>query len=204
MDEAHVVGKRIVSFCGGPFILGQAGIRDSRRATTYWLYAEDFRRNSPDVMLEPENLYVDDGRVHTSGGIFSAADVPLHLIALGMGLAYANDVGRILVTAPHRSGGQSQFFKRSLRIKDKISTSERSLLRRFREDTGPSVFAWINPERVNRARVLLETTDHRTTGIAAMVGFGSAETLRRNFRKNVGVTTVNYRAQYRAENTGAR
>ncbi|WP_435887336.1 helix-turn-helix domain-containing protein [Streptomyces antimycoticus] len=77
------------------------------------------------------------------------------------------------------------------------------LLRRFREDTGTSVLAWINRERVDRAKVLLETTDHGTTDKAAMVGFGSAETLRRNFRKNVGVTTVNYRAQYRAENTGA-
>ncbi|WP_413803733.1 GlxA family transcriptional regulator [Streptomyces iranensis] len=230
LGEAHAAGKRMVSFCGGAFVFGQAGILDGRRATTHWLYAEDFRRNFPDVMLEPEHLYVDDGRVHTSGGIFSAADLALHLIALDMGQAYANDVGRILVTAPHRSGGQSQFFKESLRIKEKTSlgplldwlrihlhepltlsqladhehTSERSLLRRFREDTGMSVFAWINQERVNRAKVLLETTDHRTTDIAAMVGFGSAETLRRNFRKNVGVTTVNYRAQYRAENTGTR
>jgi AraC family transcriptional regulator, transcriptional activator FtrA len=60
-----------------------------------------------------------------------------------------------------------------------------------------SVFDWINRERINRSKVLLETTDFRIGDIAAMVGFGTAETLRRNFEKIAGTTPGRYRQTFR-------
>ncbi|MEU1623236.1 helix-turn-helix domain-containing protein [Streptomyces sp. NPDC005722] len=221
---ALTTGARTVSFCGGAFVLAYAGVLDGRRATTHWLYAEEFREMFPDVRLEPEHLFVDDGPVHTSGGVFSALDLALHLVAEDVGQAYANDLGRLLVTMPHRPGGQSQFVKSSLRADDATAAwslmpwiqehlhepltlarlaaqehvSERSLLRKFRRDVGMSVFDWISQERVNRAKQLLETTTFPIADIAAMAGFGSAESLRRNFRKHVGITAGSYRATFRS------
>ncbi|MEV0072684.1 MULTISPECIES: GlxA family transcriptional regulator [unclassified Amycolatopsis] len=217
-------GARMVSFCGGAFLLARAGLLDGRRATTHWLFTEEFCREFPQVKLEPGCLYVDDGRVHTSGGIFSATDLALHLLAEDLGQAYAGDVGRLLVTAPRRPGGQAQFVKDSIRIAgepalgsflawlrehlhepltlaglaSQVHLSERSLVRKFRRATGMTVFDWINRERVAAAKVLLETTDHRISEIAAMVGFGSAETLRRHFERQVGTTAGSYRATFRA------
>jgi transcriptional regulator GlxA family with amidase domain len=214
----------MVSFCGGAFILGRAGILDGRRATTHWLLSAEFRVEFPLARLETEHLYVDDGPVHTSGGILSTTDLALHLVALDMGTAYANDFGRVLVTAPHRPGGQAQFVKHSLRVDDEPPigsflrwlrdhvhepltlaqlarherVSERSLVRKFRQDTGMSVFDWINQERVSQAKALLETTDFRVSEIAVMVGFGSSETLRRNFERHVGTTAATYRTTFRA------
>lgn len=112
---AYGAGARMVSFCGGAFLLGYAGILDSRRATTHWILAKEFREAFPSVRLDIDHLYIDDGRVHTSGGIFSATDLALHLIALDRGHAYANDTARILVSAPHRPGGQAQFVKGAIR-----------------------------------------------------------------------------------------
>ncbi|WP_326837914.1 helix-turn-helix domain-containing protein [Amycolatopsis rhabdoformis] len=224
LREAARAGARMVSFCGGAFLLARAGLLDGRRATTHWLFTEEFRREFPLVELEPGCLYVDDGPVHTSGGIFSATDLALHLLAEDLGQAYAGDVGRVLVTAPRRPGGQAQFVKESIRVAGEpalgsflawlrdhlhepltlgglaaqVHVSERSLVRKFRRATGMTVFDWINRERVAGAKVLLETTDHRISEIAAMVGFGSAETLRRHFERQVGTTAGSYRATFRA------
>jgi transcriptional regulator GlxA family with amidase domain len=220
---AHTAGARLVSFCGGAFLLGFAGILDGRRATTHWVLTQEFRALFPLVRLEAEKLYVGDGTVHTSGGMFSMVDLSLHLLAIDLGHAYANDFGRILVSPPHRPGGQAQFIKDSLRVDadpplaallrwlrehlhepltlarlaEHEHVSERSLVRKFREETGTSVLDWITRERVDRAKVLLETSDYRVSEIAAMVGFGSSETLRRNFEKVAGTTATAYRSTFR-------
>jgi AraC family transcriptional activator FtrA len=220
---AGTSGARMVSFCGGAFILAQAGILDGKTATTHWMLAPEFRKLYPGVRLDVDRLYLDDPPVHTSGGIFAATDLALHIVALDRGQAVANDISRILVSAPHRSGGQSQFIKDSMRadgtssmaalldwLRDNLHEpltlaelarrehmSERSLVRKFRATTGTSVFDWIAKERVNRAKVLLETSDFAVSEVATMVGFGSAETLRRNFEKAVGTTAGAYRRTFK-------
>lgn len=224
LRQAHASGKRIVSFCGGAFIIAQAGILNGRRATTHWLFADDFRQAFPDVRLEPEHLYVSDGDVFSSGGVFSATDLSLHLLSLDLGHAYASDFSRVLVSAPQRQGGQSQFFKASLAeshrsasrplqewlrehlhepltlagIASHLHLSQRTVMRRFRSEVGLPLFDWIVRERVERAKGLLESTDLSITDISATVGFGSPESLRRNFERSVGTSPRGYRATFRA------
>lgn len=89
LRQAHQAGVRMVSFCGGAFLLGYAGILDRRRATTHWIFNNEFRTAFPHVRLEVDRLYVDDGPVHTSGGGFATTDLSLHLIALDRGQAVA-------------------------------------------------------------------------------------------------------------------
>lgn len=223
LARAYRGGARMVSFCGGAFVLGHAGILNGRRATTHWLLSAEFRALFPLVRLEAEHLYVDDGSVHTSGGVLSGTDLALHLLALDLGQSHANDVGRMLVSAPNRSGGQSQFVRAAIRtarptpidallswIRDNIDrpltlaqlaeqhhVSERTLVRRFRQETGMSVYDWLTKERVAQAQVLLETSDFRVSEIAAMVGFGSSESMRRNFERHVGTTAASYRETFR-------
>jgi AraC family transcriptional regulator, transcriptional activator FtrA len=218
-------GVRMVGFCGGAFLLGYAGVLDRRRATTHWLLAPEFRAAFPHVRLDVDRLYVDDPPVHTSGGMFAATDLSLHLLAMDQGQAAANDMSRILVSAPYRKGGQAQFILHTIRTEtisgmDGLLTwlrehldepltlaglarhehiSERSLVRKFRQATGMSVFDWIARERVDRAKMLLETTDFAIGDIAAMAGFGSPESFRRNFEKSVGTTAGSYRRTFRGE-----
>ena len=225
LQAAHSNGARMISYCGGAFVLGFAGVLDGKRATTHWVLTDEFRRLFPRCRLEPELLYVDDGDVHTSGGVFSATDLALHVLALDLGQAYSNDFGRLLVSAPQRPGGQAQFMKGSIRrdyrpasgsllewlnehldepltLADLAShehLSERSLVRRFRQETGMSVFDWITRARVEKAKSLLETTDLRVGEIAAMVGLGSAESLRRNFARFAGTNASAYRASFRPQ-----
>lgn len=109
--EAARNGARLVSLCGGAFVLGQAGVLDGHQATTHWALADEFRSAFPRVRLVEQALYIDDGQVLTSGGMLAATDLCLHVLRRDFGQAYANDMSRLLVSPPHRSGGQSQYTK---------------------------------------------------------------------------------------------
>jgi transcriptional regulator GlxA family with amidase domain len=112
LAAAHARGARLVSICTGAFVLAAAGLLAGRRATTHWLDVPEFRARFPDVALDPDVLYVDDGSVLTSAGIASGIDLCLHVVRRDHGGAVANAVARRLVVAPHRSGGQAQFVPR--------------------------------------------------------------------------------------------
>lgn len=71
---AHERGARIVGLCLGAYVLAQAGLLDGRAATTHWAYAEDFARRHPGVRLQPDVLYLEDGRMLTSAGTVAAID----------------------------------------------------------------------------------------------------------------------------------
>jgi AraC family transcriptional activator FtrA len=226
--EAIVVAKqhgaRLVSLCAGAFVLGQAGVLDGHRVTTHWALAADFRRAFPGVELLEDQLYVDDGEVLSSGGMLAAADLCLHILRRDLGQSYANDVSRLLVSPPHRRGGQTQYMKRrtdrstgslgpvmswALEHLDRELTvaelaaqanlSTRTLSRRFEAETGSSVLNWIAERRVDHARALLEDTDITVTDIAFATGFGSLATFRRQFARFTGTTPRDYRRTFRAD-----
>ena len=217
-------GARLVSLCAGAFVLGQAGVLGGHRVTTHWALADDFRAAFPGVQLMEQALYVDDGQVLSSGGMLAAADLCLHVLRRDFGQSYANDISRLLVSPPHRSGGQAQYTKSPARpltsalapimawMLDRLSEpltlqsvaaeahmSSRTLARRFRAETGDSVQNWIARRRVEQARELLEDSDMTISQIAYTVGFGSTESLRRHFNLTTGTSARQYRQTFSAD-----
>lgn len=216
-------GTRIASICTGAFVLAAAGLLDGRRATTHWRSAELFRRLYPQVVLDPDVLYVDEGDVLTSAGEASGIDLCLHLVRRDHGAAVANDVARRVVVPPHREGGQAQFIRRpvpesgspstraarawALRHLDRPlslrqlaaqeSMSVRTFTRRFRDEVGASPLQWLNQQRLERARLLLEETDLGVDRVAADAGFGTAASLRQHLQATLGVSPSAYRATFR-------
>ena len=104
--------RAMVSICTGAFVLAAAGLLDGRPATTHWLHAPAFARLFPEVELDPDVLFVDDGDVLTSAGVAAGIDLLLHLVRRDHGTEVANRVARRSVVAPWRDGGQSQFIER--------------------------------------------------------------------------------------------
>lgn len=215
-------GARVLSICSGAFVLGQAGVLDGRRATTHWLFADDFRRQFPRAQYEADVLYVDEGSVITSAGSAAGFDAGLHLIRRDHGAAVANLVARRMVMAPHREGGQAQFvptpvsarparsvgramawaqseLQRPLRVSElaaRSAMSERTFLRHFRAASGMTPLAWLQRERVARARELLETSTAAPAEVATLCGFESEETFRAAFKRLVGVAPGAYRQRF--------
>lgn len=114
LRAAHAKGARIASICSGVYAVAAAGLLDGRPATTHWMLAEDFARRFPEVKLDPDVLYVDDGEILTSAGTGAGIDLCLHLVAMDHGAAVANTVARRMVVQPHRDGGQAQYIQTSI------------------------------------------------------------------------------------------
>lgn len=217
-------GARLVALCTGAFVLGFAGVLEGRRVTTHWALAEQFRALFPDVKLMDDELFVDDGDILSSGGMLAAADLCLHIIRQDLGQSYANDMSRLLVSPPFRSGGQAQYrtngptrtsgtlapllewadahLHEALTLPmlaSKAHMSTRTLSRRFEVETGRGALEWITGRRVERARALLEDTDLSVTDIAFATGFGSLGAFRRQFNKVTGTTPRSYRLTFREQ-----
>ncbi|MEV7417560.1 helix-turn-helix domain-containing protein [Streptomyces sp. NPDC089919] len=221
---AHRAGARIVSLCTGAFVLAAAGVLDGKRATTHWAHTAALARRFPQVTVDPDVLYVDNGDVLTSAGKAAAMDLCLHLVRLDHGSANANRIARRLVVPPHRDGGQAQFIAtpvpapgnhplgellpwvlgrldEPLTVEDlarRAGMSSRHLARHFRQVTGTTPLAWLHTQRIRHAQELLEATDDTVDAIAAATGMGTATTLRRHFHRTVGVPPDTYRRTFRS------
>ena len=216
-------GARVMSICTGAFVLAAAGLLDGRPATTHWAYAERFREYFPDVDLNPDVLFVDDGDVLTSAGVSAGIDLVLHVIRRDHGSEVANRAARRGVVAPWRDGGQSQYIERPVpasvdastaatrewvrgRLHEEIDLaamarharmSVRTFTRRVREEAGMSPGRWIVQQRVEHARRLLETTDLPIDKVAEAAGFGTATSLRQHLHAEIGVAPSAYRRTFR-------
>jgi AraC family transcriptional regulator, transcriptional activator FtrA len=221
---AHEAGARVVSLCTGAFVLAAAGLLDGRRATTHWAHTEVLAARYPQVEVDPDVLYVDNGSVLTSAGKAAAMDLCLHLVRCDHGSAIANMIARSLVVPPHRAGGQAQFVTAPVPAQDnhpltelfpwvterldhpltvedlarQANMSSRNLGRHFRSATGTTPLQWLLTQRIRRAQELLETTDDSVDAIAAAAGMGTATTLRRHFNRAVGVPPNTYRRTFRS------
>ncbi|OLB82101.1 MAG: AraC family transcriptional regulator [Actinobacteria bacterium 13_2_20CM_2_71_6] len=223
LRAAHARGTRVMSICTGAFTLAAAGLLDDRPATTHWAWADRFRAAYPQVKLDPDVLFVDDGDVLTSAGVAAGIDLCLHVIRRDHGAAVANRAARRCVVPPWRDGGQSQFIERPLPTQGDATTgptrawalehldgpldlaalagharmSVRTFTRRFREETGMSPGRWLLGQRVELARRLLEGTDLPIERVAAQSGFGTAASLRQHLHTAVGVSPATYRRTFR-------
>ncbi|MBZ4557256.1 helix-turn-helix domain-containing protein [Mycobacterium avium subsp. hominissuis] len=229
LKSAYHKGIRIASICSGAFTVAAAGVLDGKRATTHWVAAELFSATYPNVRLDADALYVDEGQVLTSAGASAGLDLCLHMVARDYGSAAAADAARLAVTPLHRDGGQAQFIIRNRRIANteldglliwieknaylpltlrdiarRASSSERTINRRFKQETGHTPMQWVNNVRIRHAQQLLESTSDSVETISRQVGFTSATNFREQFRRLAGVSPRSYRSTFRDRAAGGR
>ncbi|MBM9508307.1 GlxA family transcriptional regulator [Actinacidiphila acididurans] len=224
LREAAAAGTRIASICVGTFVLAAAGLLSGLRATTHWVAADRLAGMYPDIEVDPDVLYVDNGQILTSAGAAAGLDLCLHLIRRDYGSAVAAHAARLSVMPLEREGGQAQFIVHEpppvprgsvleplLRWMEENSSSpltlgdlaahsgmsSRSLIRRFREHTGTTPLQWLHRARVRQAQHLLETTDQPVERIAVRVGFGSPTAFRDRFKRITGTSPHAYRRAFR-------
>jgi AraC family transcriptional activator FtrA len=223
LRRAHRRGARLVSICSGVFVIAATGLLNGKSATTHWRYTEELARRYPEIHIQPDVLYVDEGDILTSAGSAAGIDLGLHIIRRDFGTLVANQVARRLIMPPHRDGGQAQFIERPVAdegspwlsrllewvqrhltddltvdgLARQVCVSKRTLTRRFIETTGTSPADWVAGLRVARAKELLETTALSVEEVAEQCGFGSSFTLRHHFRKRLHTSPLGYRAGFR-------
>ena len=227
LRSAHAGGARLVSICSGVFLLAATGLLDGKRVTAHWRHVDRFRARFPNIRVEPDVLYVDEGSILTSAGSAAGIDLCLHIVRLDYGAEIANQIARRLVMPPHRDGGQAQYIEdpirgdaagglarvlewaqshlgKALRVEDlarKAAMSPRTFARRFRQETGTTPHQWLMHQRLLEVQRRLEKTNATMDQIAEAVGLETAATLRRHFRRAIGTAPSAYRRQF---STGAR
>jgi len=127
--------RRIGSICTGSYLLAEAGLLDGKKATTHWAFAKEFAARFPGVLLDPNPIWVRDGKTYTSAGITAGMDLALALVEEDLGSKIALSVARDLVVFLRRPGGQAQ-FSRSLAAQTSTRRSLQELLVWMVDPTG--------------------------------------------------------------------
>jgi transcriptional regulator GlxA family with amidase domain len=218
--------RRVASVCTGAFLLAEAGLLDRRRATTHWNACARLAARYPGVRVDPDPIFVRDGRVWTSAGVTAGMDLALALVEEDHGREVALGVARALVLFLKRPGGQAQFSaqlqtqlaeREPLRdlqawmadhpgadlsvqaLARRVAMSPRHFARVFRNETGATPARAALAARVEAARRRLEDGDDGIEGVAAACGFGSAEVMRRAFLRTLRVGPAAYRRRFRRD-----
>ena len=215
--------RRYGSVCTGAFILAETGLLDGRHLTTHWAAVDALAHHYPSLQIDEDALYVRDGKLRTAAGVTAGLDLALALVEEDLGREIARRVAAQLVMYFKRPGGQLQFSRKgetrptgrsvlqevqrwvaaNPELDHSIASmakharlSPRHFARLFHTEVGITPGAWVEATRVSAARQLLENGHDTPKLVAAKCGFANADTLRRTFKKYVGITPADYRRQH--------
>lgn len=219
----HLRGVPLVASCCGTFLLAETGLLDGRRATTSWWLDATFRKRYPQIQLDVDRMVVEDGGVTTTGASTAVLSYVLQLIARKVDPALAQQTARMMLIDPDRqsqapyislalterprhslSEKAEHFLNRELHRELSIAelaqfcgTSERSLLRHFRQHYDSSPLAHLQHLRVERAKALLETTLLSFDEVVERCGYSDASSFRKLFKRATSLTPADYRDRFR-------
>ncbi len=219
-NHHHV--RRVTSVCCGAFLLAGAGLLNGRRATTHWEDCENLRKSFPEIDVQPDLIYIQDGKVWTAAGITAGIDMALALVEQDYGHALTLMVARNLVVFLKRSGGQSQFSAplqsqsvegplgallawiidnptedlRTERLAERANMSLRNFYRAFEAATGTSPADWVEMARMEIAKRHLEQGSEKIEQVTFKSGFRSYEQMRKVFSRRIGVSPSQYRSRF--------
>ncbi len=216
--------RRVVTVCTGAFLAAEAGLLDGCRVTTHWAFAGRLAREFPAIDVDADPIFIrSSDRVWTAAGVTAGIDLALSLVEDDHGTEIAQAVARWLVMYLRRPGGQTQFAapvwmprakRASIRgvqeaietepggphsiteLARRVAMSPRHFTRVFTDEVGEAPGHYVERVRTEAARRQLEETDDTVFAIAARCGFGTAETMRRNFIRRVGISPDQYRKAF--------
>ncbi|MEO3805121.1 DJ-1/PfpI family protein [Nonomuraea sp. B1E8] len=205
--------RRVGSMCTGAFVLAEGGLLDGHIVTTHWRFRDELATAYPAVTVLDDALFVQDPPIVTAAGVTAGVDVALSLIEQDHGTELTRQVAQWLVMFVQRPGGCSQFsvWQRTGAVRNealrlllsdiaaypaadytvpamaaRLSTSSRHFTRVFSREVGLSPGKYVERARVEAACTLLEATAEGLDVIARRSGFGTAETMRRAFVRQLG------------------
>jgi transcriptional regulator GlxA family with amidase domain len=214
---------RIASVCTGIYGLAPTGLLDGRKVATHWKFAADVSKKFPRLKVQPDAIFVKDGRFHTAAGVTSGIDLALALVQEDLGPQAALDVARVLVVYMKRPGGQEQYsepLRFQTQATDRFSelaawmaghlggdlsvealaaracVCARHFSRRFKREFGVPPASFVEDMRLSEARRLLSSGSASIESVARSVGFGSADSFRRAFERRFRIAPSGYRGRF--------
>lgn len=231
LKRASGAARRTASVCSGAFLLAATGLLDHKRATTHWLMFDMMTERFPDVEIDRDAIFVQQGAVWTSAGVTAGIDLALALVEADCGHDVAMEVARELVVFLKRPGGQSQFSellqaqaedtdtfdelnlwiagnlgRANLTVEflaERARMSPRNFARVYKDKTGRTPAKAVEVFRLEAARRLLEDSGRNIDQIASLCGFGDEERMRVTFQRHLGVAPRDYRKRFSISSAGS-
>ena len=215
--------RRVAAICTGTFGLAATGLLQNRRVTTHWRFARDLSESYPQLQVDANALFLQDGRFYTSAGVTAGIDLALALIEEDLGRAVSVRVARELVVYLRRAGGQAQYSEplefearsidrfadisqwiatnlhRRITLEDmarRASLGPRQVSRRFKATFGTSPAHFIENLRMKEAQRRLLLSQSSIKRVALSLGYRSVHVFRRAFERKFGVSPGAYRERF--------
>ncbi|MDO3384639.1 DJ-1/PfpI family protein [Gilvimarinus sp. SDUM040013] len=215
--------ERMVSVCSGSLALAAAGSLSGKSATSHWRYIARLSELDTSIRIEPDAIYIEDGKVFTSAGVTAGMDLALALVERDSSRQAAMKIARNLVMAYRRDGGQSQYseklraqqcdddvlsdvclyiqdnLQRDLRVEvlaRRCAMSSRNFSRKFTRIMKCSPGQYVEQRRIERAKDLLNNKSIALKALVEQCGYQNLDVFRRAFYRNVGVSAAAYQKRF--------
>lgn len=215
--------ERLVTACIGTYVLAEAGLLDGRRATTHWMACDSFRRRYDAVEMDPDPIYVKDGKYYSSAGVTAILDLMLALVEEDFGAEVALRVAQSMVLFLRRPANQSQFSVQLTQfmpgnesiqavlahiaehlsgdlsvesLADLANMSPRNFVRVFTREVGRTPGKFVELSRIEAARSQLEQSTLTIGEVAKRCGYRTSDGMRAAFDRNLGVGPSEYRRRF--------
>jgi len=223
--QQHIQGAEVASLCVGAFLLAATGLLNGKKCSTHWLASNDFRLMFPDIELVSEKIITDEQGVYSSGGATSFWNLLLYLIekyidremAIFVSKYYEIEIDRNTQSSFIMFQGQKEHedepvkkaqefiennFQDKLTVEqlaDMFAIGRRSLERRFKKATCNTVIEYIQRVKIEAAKKQLEIGRKTVNEVMYEVGYNDIKAFRTIFKKNTGLSPLDYRNKYNRE-----
>ena len=215
-------GAEVASLCVGAFLLASTGLLSGKKCSTHWGFQHEFKQMYPDVEVVEGNIVTEEKRLYSSGGANSYWNLLLHLVekytdrgtAILASKYFAIDIDRDSQAAFSMFKGQKDHKDKDIlkaqeymekNIHEKISidelakitaTGRRTFERRFKQATNNSVLEYIHRIKIEAAKKQFETSRKNISEVMYDVGYTDTKAFRELFKKQTGLTPIEYRNKY--------
>ncbi|MBI2307871.1 MAG: helix-turn-helix domain-containing protein [Rhodocyclales bacterium] len=222
LRQWHADGRLIAGNCTGVALLAESGILDGKTATISWWLSSWFRRHFPAVTLETHAILSECGPLLCSGATTCYLNLGLRLIERLAGPDLALHCARLMLVDTHRAsqapyatlqqyaGHNDPLVARCQEwLQDNLArpfslatlaaaagSSERTLIRHFRQALGDTPLHYLQQMRLFAARRLLESSALGLEQIVGRVGYEDVSTFRRLFKRELGCSPGEYRRRF--------
>lgn len=217
--------SEIASLCRGAFLLAETGLMNGKPCATHWLTHDKFKEMYPNVNLMPEKIITEDNGIYSSGGAYSFLNLLLFLIEKYYGretAIWCSKVSEIEFDRLDQNqfvifNGQKEHSDQEIatiqeyieknfadkisieRLAEKVATSSRNFVRRFKKATNNTPIEYIQRVRIESAKKKLESTRLTVLEVMFSSGYNDDKNFRNLFKRYAGLTPLEYRKKYNRE-----
>lgn len=214
------------SHCAGHFLLAEAGLIDGRKVACSWWLQALLHQRYPAIEIDRDAMVCVDTQaepaLYSAAASSAYQDLCLQLIEKHCGKPVARLVAKyqLIDNQRQRQGAFAQaagkedddavvvaaeaWLKPRLAeplrmgaLAEALGLSQRSVLRHFQHSRDETPQAFLARLRIDKAKVLLETTDLALPAILQRCGYGDESAFRRQFKRLCGLSPREYRRRFR-------